>query len=154
VTARPVPSLLELVRATVWLGLLGFGGGVSVLGMIGVLAVERRKWLSEREFTNTATIAQMLPGGAAASALAHIGLRLRRLPGAVTAYTGFIMPGALLTLALAATYVHFGVTARAETVLSGLNAAVVGIIAALTLRMVHSSIGRFWQMASRRRRSF
>ena len=53
---RPVPTILELFRASLWLGLLGFGGGLSVLGMIGDLSVRRRKWLSEREFANTATI--------------------------------------------------------------------------------------------------
>lgn len=147
VPARPVPSLPELFRVTVRLGLLGFGGGLSVLGMIEHLAVDRRRWLSEREFTNTATIAQMLPGGAAANALAHIGLRLRGLPGAIAAYTGFIAPGALLITGLAWAYQRFGVTPRAEQVLSGLNAAVVGIIANLALRMVRTSVGRLWQMA-------
>jgi len=114
--------------------------------MIGHLAVERRGWLTEREFTNTATVAQMLPGGAAANALAHVGLRLRGLIGAIVAYTGFILPGALLIVALAWAYVRFGVAPSAEVVLAGLNAAVVGIVAALALRMVRSAIGRFWQM--------
>lgn len=145
-TARRVPSLPELFRVAAKLGLLGFGGGLSVLGMIGQAFVERERWLREREFANTATIAQMLPGGAAASALAHIGLRLRGLPGAVTAYTGFITPGAILITVLAWAYQSFGVTPRAELVLSGLNAAVVGIIADLALRMVRTSVGRLWQM--------
>ncbi|HUK66439.1 MAG TPA: chromate efflux transporter [Anaeromyxobacteraceae bacterium] len=144
--AQAEVSILEILRSTLWLGLVGFGGGVSVLGLIGHLAVERRRWLTEREFTNTATIAQMLPGGAAANALAHIGLRLRGLPGAIAAYTGFILPGALMILALAWAYVRFGVAPSAEVVLSGLNAAVVGIVAALTLRMVRAGVGRLWQM--------
>lgn len=143
---RPVPTILELFRASLWLGLLGFGGGLSVLGMIGDLSVRRRKWLSEREFANTATISQMLPGGAAANALAHVGLRMRGLPGAIAAYTGFILPGALLILGLAWGYRTFGVAPRAEVVLSGLNAAVVGIIANLALKMVRTSVGRIWQM--------
>jgi len=95
------PSLLTILRTTAWLGLLGFGGGVSVLGMIGHLTVLRRRWLTEREFTNTATIAQMLPGGAAANALAHIGPRLRGLPGAIVPCKGFIVPDALMMVALA-----------------------------------------------------
>lgn len=144
--ARPLPSLGELLRASAWVGVLGFGGGLSVLGMIGQLTVDRRKWLTEREFTNTSTVAQMLPGGAAANALAHVGLRLRGLPGAIAAYTGFITPGALLITALAWAYQRFGVTPRAEVVLSGVNAAVVGLIASLALRMARTSVGRLWQM--------
>ncbi|WP_242394129.1 chromate transporter [Anaeromyxobacter oryzisoli] len=143
---RAKPSAGELLRISSWLGLVGFGGGVSVLGMIRHVAVERRRWVTEREFTNTATVAQMLPGGAAANALAHLGLRLGGSRAALAGYAGFILPGALLTLALAWAYVRFGVAPRAAIVLSGLNAGVVGIVAALAIQMVRSSIGRLWQM--------
>lgn len=145
--ARPRPSLGDLLRTTLWMGVVGFGGGMSVLGAIHHLTVNRRRWLTEREFANTATVAQMLPGGAAANALAHIGLRMRGLAGAVAAYTGFVVPGAALTLALAWAYVRFGVAPRAGVVLAGLNAGVVGIIAALALQMVRTAVGRAWQMA-------
>ncbi len=152
---RPVPpprlragaSIADLLRTSLWLGMIGFGGGVSVLSQIRHVAVERRKWVTEREFQNTATVAQTLPGGAASNALAHLGLRVRGLPGAVAAYTGFILPGALATVALAWGYVRFGVAPKGEVVLSGLNAGVVGIVAALALQMVRSAVARPWQMA-------
>ena len=145
--ARPRASLGDLLRTTLWLGVVGFGGGMSVLGAIRHLAVERRRWLTEREFTNTATVAQMLPGGAAANALAHLGLRMGGLAGAVVAYTGFVVPGAAVTLALAWAYVRLGVAPRAEVFLAGLNAGVVGIIATLALQMVRTAVARMWQMA-------
>ena len=144
---RAHATLVDLLRESLRLGAIGFGGGMSVLGAIHHLAVERRRWLTEREFANTATIAQMLPGGAAANALAHVGLRLRGVAGAVVAYTGFVVPGATLTVVLAWLYVRFGVAPRAEVVLSGLNAGVVGIIAALALQMVRTAVARAWQMA-------
>lgn len=145
--ARPRASVADLLRSALWLGLVGFGGGMSVLGAIRHLAVERRRWLTEREFANTATVAQMLPGGAAANALAHLGLRMGGLPGAVVAYTGFVVPGAAITLVLAWAYVRLGVAPRAEVILSGLNAGVVGIIATLALQMVRTAVSRMWQMA-------
>jgi chromate transporter len=144
---RGAATLGDLLEQSLWMGMIGFGGGMSVLGAIRHLAVEKRRWLTEREFANTATVAQMLPGGAAANALAHIGLRMRGLAGAVVAYTGFVVPGAALTLALAWLYVRFGVAPRAEVVLDGLNAGVVGIIGALALQMVKTAVGRAWQMA-------
>jgi chromate transporter len=144
---RPPVAHAELFRAGFWLGLVGFGGGMSVLGQLHHLVVERRRWLTEREFANTATVAQMLPGGAAANALAHVGLRVQGMVGAAIAYTGFVLPGAAITLALAWAYVRFGVAPRAGVVLSGLNAAVVGIIGALALQMVRSAVARAWQMA-------
>ncbi len=141
------PSTAGLLRASLWLGVVGFGGGVSVLGMIRHLAVERHRWLTEREFANTATVAQMLPGGAAANALAQIGLRVDGIRGALAGYLGFILPGFVLALALAWAYVRFGVAPRAGVILSGFNAGVVGIIAALAVQMVRSAVARLWQMA-------
>ena len=141
-----LPSPGELLRASLWLGVVGFGGGVSVLGMIHHLAVERRGWLTEREYASTATVAQMLPGGAAANALAQIGLRSGGMRGALAAYVGFILPGLGATLALAWGYVRFGVAPHAGLILSGLSAGVVGIIAALAVQMVRSAVARLWQM--------
>jgi chromate transporter len=46
------------------------------------IVVVRRRWLTEREFAATATVSQMLPGGAAANALAYTGLRFFGATGA------------------------------------------------------------------------
>ena len=137
----------ELFRVSLALGAVGFGGGISVLAAIQALTVERRRWLTADEFANTATVAQILPGGAAANALASIGLRFQGFRGALIAYLGFVAPGALSILVLAWAYVRFGAVPHADAFLSGLNAAVVGVIIAITLRMLRTSVARVWQMA-------
>ncbi|HUJ27336.1 MAG TPA: chromate transporter, partial [Myxococcales bacterium] len=43
-------------------------------------------------------------------------------------------------------YVHYGATPNVETLLGGFNAAVVGIIGAITLKMAKSGVQRLWQM--------
>lgn len=144
---RNRPGLRDLALASLWLGLVGFGGGIAVLSMIRNLVVERRRWLTERELTNTATVAQMLPGGAAANALAYMGLRFAGVRGALLAYIGFSFPGTVIILVLAWAYIRFGVAPRAELLLGGLNAAVVGLIISITLKMARSGIARLWQMA-------
>ena len=143
---RARPLLLEIFRTSLLLGAVGFGGGISVLAFMHDLLVLRRRWLTEREFVTTARVAQMLPGGAAANALAYTGLRFFGPGGAVVAYGGFIAPGAALVTALAALYVRLGVTPQLDTVFAGFNAAVVGIVASLTLQMARTAIGRPWQM--------
>jgi chromate transporter len=151
-TAPPIarrvrPTLGALSRVAAWLGIAGFGGGLSVLGAMHAVLVVRRRWLTEREFLATATISQMLPGGAAANALAYTGLRFFGVRGAVAAYAAFIAPGAAVVTALAAAYVHLGASPRLEPLLAGLNAAVVGIVASITLQMVRTGVSRAWQMA-------
>lgn len=143
---RPRPSLAELLWTSLWMGAVGFGGGLSVLGTMRDVLVERRRWLTEREFVTTATVAQMLPGGAAANALAYTGLRFLGPAGAVASYAAFIAPGAVLVTVLAALYVGLGVKPAFQPLLAGLNAGVVGVVGAITLKLVRSGIGRAWQM--------
>ncbi|HET7785860.1 MAG TPA: chromate transporter [Myxococcales bacterium] len=144
--ARVRPGLAQFVRAALFLGVVGFGGGLSVLANIRALVVARRRWMTEREFTNTVTVSQMLPGGAAANALAYIGLRFGGMRGALLGYVGFVLPGWILVMVLAFLYVHFGATPDVATLLGGFNAAVVGIIGAITLKMARSAVSRLWQM--------
>ncbi len=144
--ARSTPSKLEFARFSLWAGVAGFGGGLSVLAILRSVAVDQRGWLTQREFDNTATVAQMLPGGAAANALALLGLRFFGTEGAVGAYATFIFPGFAGVLALAEFYARISKIPHVEPFLGGLNAAVVGIVVAITLQMVRSSVGRFWQM--------
>ena len=144
--ARFRPRVADLLRAGLYLGAIGFGGGLSVLANIQTYVVTRKRWLTDRELTNTVTVAQMLPGGASANALAYIGLRFAGWRGALAAYLGFVLPGFACVLALAWAYVRFGTTPDLATVLGGFNAAVVGIIASITLKMVRTSVSRLWQM--------
>ncbi len=144
--ARSRPRVTDLLRAGLYLGAIGFGGGLSVLANIQAYVVTRKRWLTDRELTNTVTVAQMLPGGASANSLAYIGLRFGGGRGALAAYVGFVLPGFACVLALAWAYVRFGTTPDLATVLGGFNAAVVGIIASITLKMVRTSVSRLWQM--------
>ncbi len=146
-TPRTRPRLPEFLRASLFLGAVGFGGGLSVLANIHSLLVKRRRWMTDREFTNTITVAQMLPGGAAANTLAYAGLRFGGMTGALLGYVGFVLPGWIAVMVLAFLYVHFGTTPDVATLLGGFNAAVVGIIGAITLKMAKVAVGRLWQMA-------
>jgi chromate transporter len=143
---RSRPGLAAYFRAALYLGVVGFGGGISVLASIRSVVVTRKRWLTEKEFANTVTVSQMLPGGAAANALAYIGLRFGGLRGAFLGYCGFVLPGFLAVMVLAYFYVHYGASPDIETLLGGFNAAVVGIIGAITLKMAQTSVHRLWQM--------
>jgi chromate transporter len=142
---KGAPGLAAFSRFALWAGAVGFGGGLSVLAMLRSSAVSRG-WLTEREFDDTATVAQMLPGGAAANALALMGLRFFGGAGAAAGYAGFILPGFAATLVLAVLYGPVGALPHAGAFLGGLSAAVVGIVASITLRMIRTSVGRPWQM--------
>jgi len=145
-TTRERPSRRDVFTTALWLGCVGFGGGISVLSQIDGEVVRKRRWLTDREFSNTVTVSQMLPGGAAANALAYIGMRFGGWSGALAGYVGFVLPGAVAVSVLSWTYARFGTLPSADRLLAGFNAAVVGIICAITLKMVRTGVSELWQM--------
>ncbi|HEY1418298.1 MAG TPA: chromate transporter, partial [Myxococcaceae bacterium] len=145
-TTRERPSRRDLFTTALWLGCVGFGGGISVLSQIDGEVVKKRGWLTQREFSNTVTVSQMLPGGAAANALAYIGMRFGGWAGALAGYVGFVLPGVLAVGVLSWVYARFGTVPSADRLLAGFNAAVVGIICAITLKMVRTGVNQLWQM--------
>lgn len=135
---------MPFLRACLLLGLTGYGGGLAILGQAGDLFA-RRRWLTEREWLHTATVAQLLPGGAATNALAYAGLRFFGGWGALAAVFVYVAPAATLMIAFGLGYEHVHELPHLEELFGGFNAAVVGIVAAVTWRLGQAGLRRGWQ---------
>jgi len=125
-TTRERPSRRDLFTTAFWLGCVGFGGGISVLSQIDGEVVKKRGWLTAREFSNTIMVSQMLPGGAAANALAYIGMRFGGWAGAAVGYVGFVLPGVVAVGVLSWVYVRFGTVPSAPSRSSSATSAPTG----------------------------
>ena len=65
-TKGPNYTLGQLIRYALQLGTIGFGGPVALVGYMHRDLVERRKWISEAEYKEGLTLAQLMPGPLAA----------------------------------------------------------------------------------------
>src|SRR5438128_10720899 len=104
-SGRVRPRLAEFLRACLYLGATGFGGGLAILSQAGEV-FEKKRWLTDREWVHTATVAQLLPGGAATNALAYVGLRFYGWLGAAAAVAVYVAPSAAAMIALGMLYQH------------------------------------------------
>src|SRR2546425_11851529 len=104
-SGRVRPPMREFLRACAYLGTTGFGGGLSILSQAGAL-FEKKRWLTDREWVHTATVAQLLPGGAATNALAYVGLRFYGWLGAAASVGVYVAPSAAAMITLALVYGH------------------------------------------------
>ncbi|MGE7218795.1 chromate transporter [Priestia koreensis] len=111
----------ELIIAMVRTGILGFGGGPSVIPLIRHEAVKRFKWLEDEEFGETYAIANALPGPIATKMAAYLGYKLKGTVGAIVATLAHILPSSLAMIVLFAL----------ADALSG-SEVVAGMIAAIT----------------------
>ena len=137
--------LADVLLEALWLGTVGFGGGLAVLSMIEQSAL-RRGWLTRREFTHTAAIAQTLPGSASANCLTYLGLRLFGYRGAALAAGAFVLPSAVLMCAFAGLYERVHAVPHVAATFRGLAVAVVGLILSVTVRMGRDGLRRRWQV--------
>lgn len=135
-----------LSRVFLKLGTTGFGGGIAVITQIRRIAVHEQHWLSETEFLDAVSLAQSLPGANAANAVTYIGLKLAGLRGALISTGSFILPSFLMTIGLTIAHNHLAELPAAQRVFQGFNAAVVGLIAATTLRLGKTAMQRQWHL--------
>lgn len=91
----------EVFRAFLKLGLTSFGGPVAHLGYFRAEFVERRKWISDREYADLVALCQFLPGPASSQVGFGIGLHRAGFQGAWAAFVAFTLPSAALLVAFA-----------------------------------------------------
>ena len=69
----PGYSLWQLVRYMLALGTWGFGGPVALVGYMYRDLVEQRRWISEADYKEGMTLAQLMPGPLAAQLAIYLG---------------------------------------------------------------------------------
>src|ERR1700733_3957033 len=81
-------SLASLFLPFLQVSLFGTGGGIVWAYRI---AVERRSWLAEQDFTDILSLCQFMPGPNVVGIAVCVGAKLRGLSGAIAAVFGFIV---------------------------------------------------------------
>jgi chromate transporter len=92
----------EVFAVFLRLGLTCFGGPMVHFVMFRQEFVERRAWVSERQFGHLLTLSQFLPGPGSSKLGFAIGLLRGGWTGALAAFFAFTLPSALLLFAFAA----------------------------------------------------
>ena len=117
------------------LGFISFGGPTGQIAIMHEEVVERRRWLDEDRFLHALSFCMFLPGPEAQQLATYIGWLLHGVRGGIAAGGLFVLPAAVLMLALAWAYAALGELAWVTDVVAGMSAAVVGIVAAALVRI-------------------
>lgn len=139
----PPPRLPSLFWSAFIIGLFSFGGGV-VAWMIREI-VDRRKWLTEREFMVDLAVTRVLPGTNVTNMTVLVGYRLMGTLGAATALFGLVL--APFCIVIAMVYVYDQLSGPVlDATMEGAAAGALGLLALTTYRsMRHAFDG--WHTA-------
>jgi chromate transporter len=118
----------EMFKTFGKIGCLSFGGPAAQIALMHKELVEGRKWLTEQEFLSGLSFCMLLPGPEAMQLATYSGWRLRGTLGGLLAGLLFVLPGALVILALGAIYVGYGDVPLVQMLFLGVKAAVLAIV--------------------------
>lgn len=122
------PSLREIFRVFLRIGLLSFGGPAAQIALMHKELVETRPWLDENTFLRALSLCMLLPGPEAMQLATYAGWRLRGVPGGLIAGLLFVLPGALVIAVLVALYATWGQLGPVQAAFTGVKAAVIVIV--------------------------
>jgi chromate transporter len=129
------PRLAEATLVWLKIGLLSFGGPAAQIALMHRELVQQRSWLSEKRFLSGLSFCMLLPGPEAMQLATYSGWRLFGIRGGLVAGALFVIPGALLILALAFIYMRFGDVPWLNALFVGIKAAVLVIVVEALIRL-------------------
>jgi chromate transporter len=121
------------------MGALVYGGGYVIVPVVRREAVERFGWLGDRAFLDGLALGQVTPGPIVNLSV-FVGYQAGGLAGAALAAASVFAPAFALVLAAAPLMARVRRSAAMKLFLQGVNAAVVGAIAAATIPLARAAL--------------
>ena len=125
----------ELAALFLKLGAISFGGPAAHIALIEAEVVRKRQWMTRQQFLDMLGAANLIPGPTSTEMAINVGFVRAGWSGLCVAGASFIVPAAVITGAFAWAYVRFGMMPGAASVLSGIKAAVIAVIAIAIWRL-------------------
>ena len=138
--SRQPGRLAEVAAVFLRLGATAFGGPLAHLALMREELVRRRAWVDERTFVDVLSLANLLPGPTSTEVAMQLGRARAGRWGLLVAGVCFILPAALLVVALAALYVRFGLRPETHSVLASVQPVVVALLATAILPLARSTL--------------
>ena len=129
------PSFAELTRVSARIGFLSFGGPAGQIALMHRELVHERRWVSEDDYLQALNLCHLLPGPEAQQLATWIGWKHHGWAGGLIAGALFVIPGALVMLALSILYAFAADLDWFAALFLGIKAAVLAIIAQALLRI-------------------
>ena len=131
--------LFDLFKVFFLLGLFSFGGGYASMELIRSRVVTDYHWLTDWEYTDIISIAEMTPGPLGINIASFVGTRTAGVAGTLIATLSYILPALVIVLILSWFYDRYRSLEGVQGVLSGLRPAVVAMIIAAAVQLVGTS---------------
>ncbi len=121
-------TLWELFISFARIGVMTFGGGMSMLPMLERECVNIRKWATDEQMLDYYAIGQCTPGIIAVNTATIIGYKQRGIMGALFATAGMVFPSLAIITILASIILRFKDNSYVQKAFEGIRIAVCALI--------------------------
>jgi len=134
------PSFAAALRVWARIGCLSFGGPAGQIALMHREVVDERRWISDARFLHALNFCTLLPGPEAQQLATYLGWLMHGVKGGLAAGLLFIIPGALVMLALSMLYVAYGEVPAIAALFFGLKCAVLVLVLEALLRVAKRAL--------------
>jgi len=132
---NPLKVIFKLFSIFFYVAIFTVGGGIAMVPVLERIMVERKKYLSEKEFTEIFSIAQILPGSLMINMATFTGYKIAGFLGALFSCIAITIPPLTIITLIAVFYGKFIEFALVKKLMLGILAGVVGEVSGITLKM-------------------
>lgn len=144
------PSRPATVPSVFWtffvISALTIGGGYAMVPVISA-RVARRGWMGEKDFYDLFALAQAVPGPMALNTAVLVGSRILGFGGAAAAFLGIMLPPVASIILVTLLYTAVADNRIVQGFLEGSYGTILGLVAALLVRMLRSRRWRVLEIA-------
>lgn len=127
-------DFIDLYMTFFRIGILTFGGGLTMLPLLKYELCETKKWITEEKLLDCYAIGQCTPGIIAVNTATYVGYLKRGILGGIFATLGMISPSVIIITLIAMFLQNFMEVAIIQHALMGIR----GAVCALMLNTVYS----------------
>ncbi len=131
----PPPTFGDALKIWFKIGCVNFGGPAALIALMHRVVVDEKKWVDEARFLHALNFCMLLPGPEAQKLATYLGWLLHGARGGLAAGILFVLPGALVMLALSLLYAFGRGVPLIEGALFGIKAAVLVIVIEALVRI-------------------
>jgi chromate transporter len=139
--------LREVAALFLKLGFVAFGGPAAHIALMRDEVVTRRRWVTEQQFLDLLGASNLIPGPTSTELAIYLGYARAGWRGLVLAGTLFILPAALISLALAWVYVRYGSTPQAAWLLYGIKPVIIAVVVQAIWALARTAV-KGWLLAA------
>ena len=127
--------LAALFTAFVAVSLYGVGGGSGIVWARRI-AVENRRWISDREFADIVSLCQFMPGPNIVGIAVCVGAKMRGTVGTIAAVSGFLVIPWAIGFSVGLLFLEYAHAPVLRNILSGIAATAAGLLIATGIRLL------------------